>query len=504
MESKSSVRTLEVPTSRLTMNGLSDKLLERVTGFITRTSMANGGARIGVAVSGGADSVVLLHLLNQLRARCHFELAVVHVNHRLRGRESDLDEQFVRDLAGRLALPVFVESEAVPLGGNLEQAARDQRRNFFAQLRDEGLVNRIALGHTLSDQAETVLFRMMRGTGLTGLAGMLPLTPDGLIRPLLEVSRDEVRAYALELGLTWREDASNHQPEFRRNFIRLDLLPRLKEAFHDRVEQGLANLAYLVQAEEDFWGIEAKRVLAGLAWVLPDTGDGGGLLLESPRLMALHLAARRRVLRLAIERVKGDLKKVDSVHVDAILKLCKTEEGHDRVQVPGIDALRSFDRLRLTTPGKAAQTRHYVVDLALNQQITLPFQAGEIELRRSDSAAGIRANLREEIGLGLQLVDLDTKGLGLAEGATGLQVRNWEPGDEYRRFGHSHAEKVKTLFQEKRIYLWERRHWPVLELRGRIVWVKCFGAADEFAATRRSRATFRLSYYKEPLRGVES
>ena len=159
--------------------------------------------------------------------------------------------------------------------------------------------------------------------------------------------------YALELGLTWREDASNQQPEFRRNFIRLDLLPRLKEAFHDRVEQGLANLAYLVQAEEDFWGIEANRVLAGLAWVLPDTGDGGGLLLESPRLMALHLAARRRVLRLAIEKVKGDLKKVDSVHVDAILKLCETEEGHDRVQVPGIDALRSFDRLRLTTPGRS-------------------------------------------------------------------------------------------------------------------------------------------------------
>ncbi len=439
-----------------------------------------------------------------MRTRFRFDLSVVHVNHRLRGKESDLDEQFVRDLAGGLALPVFVGSDAVVQGGNLEQAARNQRREFFARLRDQGLVNRIALGHSLSDQAETVLFRMMRGTGLTGLAGMLPVTADGLIRPLLEVTRDEVRAYALEQGLTWREDASNQQPDFRRNFIRLDLLPRLKDAFHDRVEQGLANLAALARAEEDYWATEASRILCGLAWVLPDTGDGDGVLLDSSELMALHLASRRRVLRLAVERVKGDLKEVDSVHIDAILKLCEAEEGHDRVQVPGIDALRSFDRLRLTKADGGSQKRHYLLDIPCNQHVTLPFHAGAIELRNSGLTLGIHDKFKEEKDLGLQLAELDAESLGLAEGATGLQVRNWEPGDEYRRAGHSHPEKVKTLFQEKRIYLWERRHWPVVQLGDRIVWVKCFGAADEFAVTSHSQATFRLSYYKEPFRGVDS
>jgi tRNA(Ile)-lysidine synthase len=477
---------------------LSDTLLERVAGFIARTGIPNEGDRLGVAVSGGADSVVLLHLLSQLSSCFHFELAVVHVNHQLRGEQSDRDEQFVRDLAARLALPIYVESAAPPSGDNLEQAARNQRREFFARLCNEGLMTRVALGHTLSDQAETVIFRMIRGTGLTGLAGMLPVSSDGLIRPLLEITRDEVRDYASSRGLLWREDVSNEQREFRRNFIRLELLPMLRAAFHDRVEHGLANLASLAQVEEEYWGAEASRLLSSLASFGP---AGEELLLDSPALMHLPLAAQRRVLRAAINRVKGDLKKVDSVHIDAILKLCEVSGGHDRVQVPGIDALRSFDRLRLTVLGEGGIHRHYRVDVTCNQRVSLPFQAGEIELSRPDSADGIHAKFKKEMDL--QFAEFDAEKLGRA-GARGLTVRNWEPGDEYQRAGHAQAEKVKTLFQEKRIYLWERRHWPVLEADGRIMWVKCFGPAAEVAATAGSRAIVRLSYYKEPLRGVSA
>lgn len=475
---------------------LSDTLLERVAGFIGRTGMAKEGDRLGVAVSGGADSAVLLHLLNQLSSSFHFELAVVHVNHQLRGEQSDRDEQFVRDLAAGLALPMYVESAAPPTGDNLEQAARNQRREFFARLRNEGLVTRVALGHTLSDQAETVLFRMIRGTGLTGLAGMLPVSSDGFIRPLLEITRDEVRDYASSRGLLWREDVSNEQRDFRRNFIRLELLPLLRSAFHDRVEHGLANLASLAQVEEEYWGNEASRLLSSLASLGP---AGEEMLLDSPALMSLPFAAQRRVMREAIRKVKGDLKKVDSVHIDAILKLCEVSEGHDRVQVPGIDALRSFDRLRLTVLGAGENRRHYRVDLACNQHVSLPFQAGEIELSGPDSTDEFHAKLKK--GMDLQFADLDADKLGHA-GSQGLTVRNWEPGDEYQRAGHTHAEKVKTLFQEERVYLWERRHWPVLEADGRILWVKCFGPAAEVAATAGSQSVVRLSYYREPLRGV--
>ncbi len=479
---------------------LSNTLLERVAAFIIRRRMTKDGDRLGVAVSGGADSVVLLDLLSQLRSHFHFDLVVVHVNHRLRGDQSDGDEQFVRDLAKRLALPVFVESSAPPTGDNLEQAARDQRRQFFARLREQVICTRIALGHTMSDQAETVLFRMIRGTGLTGLAGMLPVSPDGLIRPLLETTRDEVRDYASGQGLTWREDASNQQHEFQRNFIRLELLPRIRATFHGRVESGLANLASLAQAEEDYWNAEAARLLSSLAcFGLGPAGDEE-LFLDSPALMGFHLAARRRVVREAIKKIKGDLKTVDSVHIDAILKLCEVTEGHDRVQVPGLDALRSFDRLRVTLlGGHNVPPRHYRVDLACNQHISLPFQAGEIQLGEANSEAEFHAKFKEERGL--QISDLDANKLELA-GVSQLKVRNWEPGDEYQRVGHSHPEKVKTLFQEKRVYLWERKHWPVLEADGQILWVKGFGPAAKIAATASSQAIVRLSYYKEPLLGV--
>jgi tRNA(Ile)-lysidine synthase len=481
---------------------LSDTLLERVAGFLTRTSMAKEGDRLGVAVSGGADSVVLLHLLNQLRGRFHFELAVVHINHRLRGEDSDQDEQFVRDLAAGLAMPMYVESASPPTGPNLEQAARDQRKEFFARLLRQSMVTHVALGHTMSDQAETVLFRMIRGTGLTGLAGMLPVTSNRLIRPLLEITRDEVRDYASQQGLTWREDVSNEQRDFRRNLIRLELLPLLRTTFHDKVEHGLANLASLAQVEEEYWRAEAIRLLSSLAAFAPGPRAGGELLLHSPALMALPLAVQRRVLREAIKTVKGDLRKVDSVHVDAILKLCEASEGHDRVQVPGMDALRSFDRLRLTVlGGEANPDRHYKVEVTYNQHISLPFQAGEVELNRLDSTAGIDAKFKKERGL--QLADFDADKLGRAVGP-GLKLRNWEPGDEYRRVGHTHQEKVKALFQEERVYLWERRHWPVLEADGQILWVKCFGPAAEVAATASSQAVVRLSYYKEPLRGVSA
>jgi tRNA(Ile)-lysidine synthase len=481
------------------MSALADTLFERVAEFITRTSMANDGDRIGVAVSGGADSVVLLHLLDRLRACRRFELVVVHVNHRLRGRESDLDEQFVRALAGRLELSVIVESAAVPVGDNLEQAARDQRREFFARLRGQGTVKQIAVGHTMSDQAETVLFRMIRGTGLTGLAGMLPVTTDGLIRPLLEVTRDEVRAFALTHGLTWREDASNEQRGFRRNLIRLEWLPMLREAFHDRVEQGLANMASLAQAEEDYWGAEAKRLLSMLWSPLPGSEDGEGMLLDSAALMGLHLAARRRVVRQSIETVKGDLKEVDSVHIDAILKLCETSEGHNRVQVPGIDALRSFDRLRITKLGSGTPARHYRMEFACNQHISLPFRAGELELHTADTASDPIAKCKGESDLRLQVADFDAAQLALVMESAPLLVRNWEPGDGYRRAGHSRPEKVKALFLQERVYLWERRHWPVLEANSQILWVKRFGPAADFAATDSSPAVVRLSYYKRPL-----
>src|ERR1700751_1523818 len=166
------------------MTILAEDLLQRVSQIIPRYSMLASGSRVGVAVSGGADSVVLLHVLHRLVSDLAIRLTVLHVNHELRGPDSDEDEQFVRELARKYALP-FVSKRAAPQSGNLEEAARRVRREFFQDCRQRYQLERVALGHTKSDQAETVLFRLLRGSGLAGLAGMRPVTADGFVRPLL-------------------------------------------------------------------------------------------------------------------------------------------------------------------------------------------------------------------------------------------------------------------------------------------------------------------------------
>ena len=236
-------------------------MLERVAATISRYSMLAPGARVIVAVSGGPDSVCLLHVLRELKVRV---TGVAHVNHKLRGEASEEDERFVAGMAREMGLQ-FHSTVAVCSEGNLEQTARRARREFFHDLIRRGLADRIALGHTRDDQAETVLFRMLRGSGLAGLAGILPVTAEGLIRPLLGVTRGEVETFLRERGILWREDASNREPRFARNRIRHELLPQLKQDWNPRLTEALAHLADLAYEEERWWAAEIAR-LAGTCW----------------------------------------------------------------------------------------------------------------------------------------------------------------------------------------------------------------------------------------------
>jgi tRNA(Ile)-lysidine synthase len=471
-------------------------VLERVSAFMARTSMANAGEKIGVAVSGGADSVLLLHLLFALRERFEYALTVLHVNHHLRGAESYADQCFVAELAAAHGLPLLVEQAPVSAGENLEQAARCLRRAFFARLRREGVVSRVALGHTLSDQAETVLLRLFRGTGLRGLASMRPVTSDALIRPLLELTRDEVRAEALAEGLSWREDSSNQDPNFRRNLLRLEILPQLREAFHPRIEQVLAGTARLAQAEEDYWAWEVAAILPRVAQASPH-----GLLIDVPAFRALHPAVQRRVLRAALELTKANLRSMDSAHLEAIIALCSRVEAHDRVQAPGIDALRSFDRLRLQAwppPDDQLGRGGYALRLPTGQRVAVPFEGAEVQLD-FDCTRGAA------VAPGAETVEFDAdawrafleqqKADGGGQG--GVVLRNWQPGDAYTPQGSSGPAKIKTLFLQERVYLWQRKHWPVMEIAGAIGWALRFGVAAHLAATERSTAVVRLSYYKK-------
>ena len=467
-------------------------LLDRITAHILRHQMlAPPPQNIGVAVSGGADSVVLLHILHQLRSHFPCELHVLHVNHHLRGAASNDDESFVRALAASLGLPITVEHTPAP-STQIEQQARDLRRAFFQRAIQQLNLHAVALGHTRSDQAETVLFRLLRGSGLTGLAGMRPVTADHLIRPLLTCTRYEVRAWATSQNIQWREDSSNLDTTFTRNRLRLETLPALATAYNPNLETLLAHSADLAQTEEDYWNCEIEPLYSELITHTPL-----GSQITVAKLASLHLAVRRRLIRRAVRDLRGDLNAIEFDHIESILHLCQTEEGHNRVIIPGIDAIRSFGQLLLSPFGlRAAQERDYQIDLSPDKEYELPFQNGFISINwlKSADPGAICANFKKAQEQKVEICDWDGDLLAPAGALPSLCVRNWRPGDVIQRVGHGSDEKIKTLFQSGKVLLWERKHWPVVVSGTKIVWVRRFGGSATVAAVVGSRNVISLVY----------
>lgn len=436
------------------------------------------GARLGVGVSGGADSVALLHVLHSLDAEWNLKLTVLHLNHGLRGSDSDADEQFVRDLAATLKLPVHVD-RATLAGhpGNLEQLAREARRSFFRTSMARFKLDRTATAHTRSDQAETVLFRLLRGTYTTGLAAIRPVTGEGIVRPFLDISRPQIEDYLRSRNLPWRDDASNANRAFARNRIRHDLLPQLTAEWNPNLESSLATHARLAQDDERYW----EQQTAGYIPAGPE------FVLDTAALNPLPVSLQRRIYRCALRQVKGDLRQIDFHHLEQILTLARNTAGHGRLQVPGVDILRSFEWLRFAEPGIKPSSSAVEFFIA-GPPAVVPWPPGTSVVLELQDASSPRDTLA---GVGLDWKRIESRA------SEGLVVRNWRPGDRYQQAGRSHEDKLKSLFQEFRIPLWERHLWPMLCLGSQILWSRRFGAAAGFQASQSSPTILWISERKQ-------
>ena len=455
-------------------------LFSRIAGTVRRYRMFEPGQSVGVAVSGGADSVCLLHALLELSAQWDLRLCVLHLNHGLRGEESDADEQFVSDLAAKLGLRAIVRSVNLAVAeGNLEQAARQARLEFFGQQRAAGLA-RIATGHTASDQAETVLFRFLRGSGGAGLAAIRPVTSQGLVRPLLQVERAEVEQFLRERGIHWREDSSNTSLRFARNRIRHTLLPQLASEWNPAIGDALRRTADWALAEESYWDGEIGR----LANQFLGKRDGAAFL-RAEVLSELPLAVGRRLVRHALEYAKGDLRGVEFSHIDAVVKLAGSAVGHGRVQAPGVEVERSLDWLRFVhSDGTRSATAGYRLAASVPGLVGVPGTGISISLELIEKA--------ETLGPSNSVYNEGTGWVDWCILSSSLEIRNWRPGDHYQPKGSAGEEKIKVLFQKARIPRWERRQWPIMTDGSAIVWARQFGAAMPFAATAASKTLLRI------------
>jgi tRNA(Ile)-lysidine synthase len=321
---------------------------------------------------------------------------------------------------------------------------------------------------------------------------MRPVTADRLIRPLLTCTRDEVRAWAGSEDIHWRDDASNLDTTFTRNRIRLETLPALASTYNPNLEMLLAQSADLAQTEEDYWNQKIELLYPQLVARTPR-----GWQMTVAKLTLLHLALRRRLIRRAVQDLRGDLHAIEYEHIESILRLCQSEDGHDRVIIPGVDALRSFGQLLLSPSGlRSSQQRDYQIDLKLGQEYELPFQTGFLTINwlKSVELRHICANFKEEEEQNVEICDWDGDLLGRAGALRTLSVRNWHPGDLFQRVGHHSDEKIKTLFQLGKVLLWERKHWPVVLAGTEIVWVRQFGGSARVIVADGSRNIVRLVY----------
>ncbi len=460
-------------------------MLERVAEIITRYSMFQTGQRVAVAVSGGADSTCLLHVLFELAPRWNLRLSVVHLDHQLRGEESRQDARFVEQFAATLGLPFTLgETDVARLarerGENLEQVARNERRRFFLDHLHSGAADRVALGHTRSDQAETVLFRFLRGSGTAGLAGIRPVTHEGFVRPLIAIDRAAVEQFLRDRKIKWREDSTNASLDFARNRIRRELLPMLKREWNPAIAETLAHTADWALAEEAYWEAEIDGLASRHLTVKPPA-----VFVRADELSGLPPAAARRLTRRVIEMVKGDLRGIDFAHIAAILALASQQEGDGRLQVPGVDVYRSFEWMRLAPPGiDRLENRNFRLPAPVPGTVQLPEGGSAILLQLVENKQPTESAESGYNGL-MHCLDWDR-----ISGA--LELRNWRPGDQYRPVGHSGEERIKLLFQQARIPLWERRSWPVLTSGNAIIWARRFGPAADLVATPQSRVLLKI------------
>jgi tRNA(Ile)-lysidine synthase len=479
-------------------------LENRLFGTIRHERMLAPGDRAGVAVSGGADSVALLRLLENVRERLGVKLLVLHFNHSLRGAESDLDARFVEELAAERGLQCVVGREDVAAAAasnkwNLEDAARRLRYAFFERQVALGRATRILVAHTADDQAETVLARIFRGTGPAGLAAIYPAV-GAVVRPLLGERREDLRRYLCGLGQSWREDATNRDVTRQRARIREQLLPLLEREYSPGIVDRLCGLAGLAREDEIFWNAVVEdrfratvRSRAGIVAVpisaLLAPLDISASARDDPS-SALGALTERLVRRMYRE-LRGRVAGLGSKHVAQVVRLARASSSGRRAELPGeILVERNFDELvfshasagggPLAHRGKdfAPDVYRYLVSLPAHGSATVsvPELNRRFCLKVIDWSVSQRDTKRDRTALDAQLL------------RPPLILRNWRPGDAYRPRGRRQSRKLKELFLAGRVPSRDRAGWPVLESGGRVAWARGLPPADEFCARNGTHA----------------
>ena len=438
-----------------------------------------------VAVSGGPDSVALLAAIAQLAPALGIDVRAAHFNHHLRGEESQRDQQCAQSVATTLGVRC-ITGDAVALSGrsNLEARAREQRYAFLEGVAESEGCTKIATGHTMDDQAETLLMRLLRGTGLDGLACIQPVRDGRIVRPLIECSRRQVLAFLKANALPYCEDSSNDDRRLLRNRVRHDVVPLLR-SINPNVVHTLASTAEILAGEAGLLEVDARALLSLPAPFLPVAA-----------VIAAPPALRGRVVRTWLREQRGDLQRLTAAHIRAVVDVALGTRPSARVRLPGGERVaREYDRLRWL----ACETRHVVEPLrellpgsvvALESGWRISVELAELAELVADHRKG------RQWPPDLWEVAADAAGVPAP-----LIVRSARPGDRVRPLGMRGSRKLQDIFVDRKLPREQRWSFPVVEAAGEILWVPGVVRSGAALITAETRLTLRLAARKTGIAG---
>ena len=447
-------------------------LQERILRLLDKESLVEDQGRVLVALSGGSDSVALTLLLNSIQATARFTLAgVVHLNHQMRAA-ADEDERFCQEFSRQLALRFYVDradvqKQAKAEGISIEDAGHRARYAFFRRVLDKSGADRLATAHTRDDQAETHLMRLIRGAGPDGLAGIRPRSGQ-IIRPMLDVSRAELRKFLATGGIKFCEDETNKDLSITRNRVRHELLPLLKDRFSPAIVNVLARDAAIARRDAEWLDEAANEQRNTIV-----TEDRQGLSLDVLALGRQPPALARRITKWALERVAD--RTVGFNDIERLLDFSRRTVSVEAADFPGCRVVRDAGRLWITRPRRRRQA-HGAAGFAYS--LVVP---GEVKV---PEAGLVISALPISTDVALPSV-LSARGSTVAVAAgllsKELVVRSWRPGDVVRPLGLGGHKKLQDFFVDRKVARRERRKVPIVADKSKgIVWVVGHTVAEDF------------------------
>ncbi len=462
-----------------------EKIKAKVLKTIQKYNMIVPDEKIILGVSGGPDSLALLYLLVSLKDEIKCDLHIAHLNHKLRDKESDDDANYVIEHAKKLNLPITVETldvhNLIRQGESLESGARRIRYEFFENVVNKVNADKVALGHNADDQAETVLMHFIRGSGTQGLGGIPPVRNNKYIRPLIEISRNEIDEYLKSINIIPRIDSSNQNLDYQRNKIRLELIPILEKEYNPNIKRILWNTGQLLRSEDELLNSLAMDIIKGCIIEQNERK----IILQISRINQYHIALKRRIIRLAIKNLIGDLYGYDFDHIESVIGLMDNLITGSVINLPGnICAEKSYDTLIIRYQEKRVyKDFEYKIDFPGIFEIPELGLIVRTELSYEPKIYKVKSKLQESFDY---------------EKITNeLYIRNRRHGDKFFPLGMKGCKKLQDFFVDEKVPKSQRDNIPILTCGNDIVWVIGYRIDERFKITEQTKVQLdvSVSYY---------